>query len=93
MSTTLFPVSQLPFPLPRADLLSRFKGNCIKMFALHSSRDKKVHMIIWRSNEEEWKGCDKSTLIQKEIKFSSYIRKFSVEQLQKVIYEEGLPNI
>ncbi len=29
---------------------------------------------------------------KKEIKFSSYIRKFRVEQLQ-VIYEEGLPNI
>ncbi len=31
-------------------------------------------------------------LIKKKIKFSSYLRKFRVEQLQ-VIYEEGLPKI
>jgi hypothetical protein len=31
-------------------------------------------------------------LIKKKIKFSSYIRKFRVEQMQ-VIYDEGLPNI
>jgi hypothetical protein len=35
-----------------------------------------------------------TTLIKKKIKFSSYIRKFRVEQLQSHIrYEEGLPNI
>jgi hypothetical protein len=33
-----------------------------------------------------------ATLIKKKIKFSSYIRRFRVEQL-KVIYEEGLPII
>ncbi len=34
-------------------------------------------------------------LIKKNVKFSSYIRKFRVEQLHncKVIYEEGLSNI
>ncbi len=31
-------------------------------------------------------------LIKKKNKFSSYIRKFRVEQLQSYIYEEGLPN-
>ncbi len=32
-----------------------------------------------------------STLIKNEIKFSLYIRKFRVEQLQSHIYEEGIP--
>ncbi len=34
------------------------------------------------------------TLIKKKIKFSSYIWKFRLEQLQShTVYEEGLPNI
>jgi hypothetical protein len=35
----------------------------------------------------------KSSQIKKETKFSSYIRKFRWDWVQKVIYEEGLPNM
>jgi hypothetical protein len=49
---------------------------------------------VWQNKKAEVvEMTGAGTLIKKKIKYSSYIRKFIVEQLQSNIYEEGLPNI
>ncbi len=87
--TVLFKISKLlvsPMDISTQYKIQNFIGRVMwKSFLIYFIRHDFMHGSIWWTCSKST-ACSEITLIKKKIRFSSYIRKFRMEQLQSHIW-------